>query len=485
MPQLEEFGLQTVEIAQSEMAADGRHTWQYPDAEIDKLEDPKVKAFFVVNPSNPASVAMRPRDDAERIVELVRTKRPDLILLTDDVYGTFVDGFRSLRRRAAAQHDPRLLVLEVLRLHRLAPGRRLAARGQRHRRGDRAPARGGSPGAAPALPQHVVDPDGLKFIDRMVADSRDVALNHTAGLSLPQQVQMTLFSLFALLDEDDSYLQRCRDDHPRALRRRCSRGSACRWSTIRCASATTPISISRPGAARRSARSSSSTSRAHHDPLEIVLALARKRGTVLLNGSGFDGPPWSARVSLANLNADEYASIGRDLREVADTRRASSGRRSGGSKTNGNGKPTARQANGGGQRATEEASHDDGRSQSRQLLLTPVARRRRRRPSPPIRILATGGTIAGAQANGQSYGYKSGSFKVEDLINAVPQLKELADLSGEQVANIGSQDMNDAVWLKLAKRVNEVLRQPRRRRRRHHPRHRHHGGDGLLPRTSW
>ena len=78
---------------------------------------------------------------------------------------------------------------------------------------------------------------------------------------------------------------------------------------------------------------------------------------------------------------------------------------------------------------------------------------------PSVRILATGGTIAGAQASAQSYGYKSGSFKVEDLIAAVPQIKELADLQGEQVANIGSQDMNDAVWLKLAKRVNELLAQ--------------------------
>ena len=45
----------------------------------------------------------------------------------------------------------------------------------------------------------------LKFIDRMVADSRQVALNHTAGLSVPQQIQMTLFSLFALLDTTNSY----------------------------------------------------------------------------------------------------------------------------------------------------------------------------------------------------------------------------------------------------------------------------------------
>lgn len=76
---------------------------------------------------------------------------------------------------------------------------------------------------------------------------------------------------------------------------------------------------------------------------------------------------------------------------------------------------------------------------------------------PRITILATGGTIAGAQASQADAGYKSGTFSVNDLINAVPQLKNIAVLSGEQVANIGSQTMNHEVWLKLAKRVNEVL----------------------------
>lgn len=78
---------------------------------------------------------------------------------------------------------------------------------------------------------------------------------------------------------------------------------------------------------------------------------------------------------------------------------------------------------------------------------------------PRIKILATGGTIAGAQAGGQDAGYKAGSFKVDDLIKAVPQLENLADITGEQVVNIGSQDMNNEVWLKLAKRANEVLAQ--------------------------
>ena len=77
---------------------------------------------------------------------------------------------------------------------------------------------------------------------------------------------------------------------------------------------------------------------------------------------------------------------------------------------------------------------------------------------PKIMILATGGTIAGAQPSSTEVGYKSGSFSVDDLIKAVPPLKDLADISGEQVANIGSQTMNNEVWLKLAARVNAVLK---------------------------
>ncbi|RJS15828.1 L-asparaginase 2 [Corallococcus sp. H22C18031201] len=82
------------------------------------------------------------------------------------------------------------------------------------------------------------------------------------------------------------------------------------------------------------------------------------------------------------------------------------------------------------------------------------------KPLAKVRIVATGGTIAGSQGNAQQYGYKSGAFKVEDLIKSVPNVDKLASLSGEQVVNIGSQDMNDAVWLKLAARVNALLASP-------------------------
>jgi L-asparaginase len=77
-----------------------------------------------------------------------------------------------------------------------------------------------------------------------------------------------------------------------------------------------------------------------------------------------------------------------------------------------------------------------------------------------VRIVATGGTIAGAQAKAGEYGYKAGAFDVQQLIDAVPNLDKLAVISGEQVVKIGSQDMNDEVWLKLANRVNAILNSP-------------------------
>jgi len=78
---------------------------------------------------------------------------------------------------------------------------------------------------------------------------------------------------------------------------------------------------------------------------------------------------------------------------------------------------------------------------------------------PTIVVLATGGTIAGAAASDVQAGYTSGQVGVQQLLAAVPQAKKLANLKGEQISNIGSQDMNDEVWLKLAKRINELVAQ--------------------------
>lgn len=77
---------------------------------------------------------------------------------------------------------------------------------------------------------------------------------------------------------------------------------------------------------------------------------------------------------------------------------------------------------------------------------------------PHVVILATGGTIAGSAAsNTQTTGYKAGAIGVETLINAVPELKNVAQVDGEQIANIGSENMTSDIILKLSQRVNELL----------------------------
>lgn len=75
---------------------------------------------------------------------------------------------------------------------------------------------------------------------------------------------------------------------------------------------------------------------------------------------------------------------------------------------------------------------------------------------PTITVLATGGTIAGGGVSETQSNYVSGQFGVNKLVEAVPQLKDIANIKGEQIINIGSQDMNDQVWLKLANTINKA-----------------------------
>lgn len=81
---------------------------------------------------------------------------------------------------------------------------------------------------------------------------------------------------------------------------------------------------------------------------------------------------------------------------------------------------------------------------------------------PTLKILATGGTIAGSASNAaQMTGYHSGALSLKTILDAVPALKTLAFLEGEEIANIDSKDMVDDIWFKLAKRCHEILEDER------------------------
>jgi L-asparaginase len=79
---------------------------------------------------------------------------------------------------------------------------------------------------------------------------------------------------------------------------------------------------------------------------------------------------------------------------------------------------------------------------------------------PNIVILATGGTIAGAAASGTQSAYTSGAVTIDAMLKAVPGIEKLANIKGEQISNVGSQDISFDIMLKLAKRINELLATP-------------------------
>ena len=89
---------------------------------------------------------------------------------------------------------------------------------------------------------------------------------------------------------------------------------------------------------------------------------------------------------------------------------------------------------------------------------------------PNIHILATGGTIAGTGASATKTNYTAGQVAISTLLEAVPEVNKIANVTGEQIVKIGSQDMNDAVWLTLAKAYQRAFQPWRCGRYRDYPR---------------
>jgi len=311
IPQLNDYQLVEVRVD-----ADSAQGWQYPASELNKLVDPAVKAFFVVNPSNPPSVKIN-TDGLREIGKIVADRRPDLLILTDDVYATFADDFVSLfaicprntilvysfskyfgatgwRLGVVATHRDTILDARLMAL----PEADKAVLDERYR-------------------SLTAEPRKLKFIDRLVADSRTVAQNHTAGLSTPQQVQIVLFSLFGLMDESGAYnaaikriIRRRQDALYRELGVSIARDpNGTDYYTLLDLEAIA-TELHGPDFARWML--------AKKEPLEMLFRLADEGGVVLLPGKGFGTLHPSARASLANLNEYEYTKIGQIIRSLAD-----------------------------------------------------------------------------------------------------------------------------------------------------------------------
>jgi aspartate 4-decarboxylase len=303
MPLLDEFRLVELRVE-----ADPAGGWQYPEAELDKLADSSIKAFVLVNPSNPPSVKIAAAGLA-KIGRIVAEQRPDLVILTDEVYGTFAEDFLSL----FAVCPRNTVLLYSFSKHFGATGWRLGVVATHRDTILDAKLRASSAARYGSL---VLDPSTFKFIDRLVADSRTVALNHTAGLSTPQQVQMALFALFALSEEGDAYKN--------AIKNIVRRRHGALYRSLGIPAPPDPNGtdyyalLDLEGIA--TALHGSAFARwllAEKEPLEVLFRLAEE-GVILLPGKGFGAPSPAARISFANLDEKDYATIGQVIRRVAD-----------------------------------------------------------------------------------------------------------------------------------------------------------------------
>lgn len=314
IPHLPRYNFNVVEIKASELNEKGENTWQYPKSEMDKLRDPSIRALFIVNPSNPPSVAIN-KETISYLGEIVKEDNPDLMIISDDVYGTFVEGFSSLMREipyntiGAYSFSKYFGVtgwrLGTIALHEDNVFDRLLGRLDENKK-TRARRR------YSALS---IQPESIAFMDRIVADSRQVALNHTAGLSTPQQVQMVFFCLFALIDHENVYKKQTisllkkrqrllfeglgielREDPNDAAYY--TQFDLLQWAT------------------QNYGEAFASYLQINYKPVDILLRLAEESSIVLLSGGGFSGPEWSIRISLANLSDESYSTIGAVTRKI-------------------------------------------------------------------------------------------------------------------------------------------------------------------------
>ena len=316
IPEQARYLFDVTEIHACKMTKDGYHTWQYKEEDLDILKDPSVKAAFIVNPSNPPSYGLTD-GLMKRIVDIVRNDNPNLMIITDDVYGTFIPHFRSLM--AELPHNT-LCVYSFSKYFGATGWRTAVIALHEDNIYDKMIARLSEEQKSILNKRYSslsLQPEKMKFIDRMVADSRQIALNHTAGLSLPQQMQMSLFAIFSLLDKEDSYKTKMQEIIHRRLH--------ALWDNTGFTLVEDPL---RAGyyseidmlvwAKKFYGDDFVAYLQKTYNPLDVVFRLANETSLVLLNGGGFAGPKWSVRVSLANLNEADYVKIGQSIKRVLE-----------------------------------------------------------------------------------------------------------------------------------------------------------------------
>nr|WP_321314687.1 bifunctional aspartate transaminase/aspartate 4-decarboxylase [uncultured Ligilactobacillus sp.] len=316
IPELADYDMDEIDLRSKEC-----NNWELDPEAIKKLQDPNIKALFLVNPSNPGSVALDQK--ALKAIKKAVEINPNLMIITDDVYGPFTEKFESVY--TVAPHNT-LLVYSYSKLFGVTGWRIGVIAANKVNIFDKLISK---------LPENekkelftryrhvVLKPEEMKFIDRMVADSRAIGLYHTSGLSTPQQIMLNLFSLAHLINEEkdgkdrDHYIEEAKkivtkryDDLHKGLSvKEFNDPSNARYYSL--------IDIYEL-AEQYYDKDFSNWLRNNFEQIDFLMQLSKKNGVVLMDGVGFGSKPGVLRVSQANLPNEDYAMIARQIRDLME-----------------------------------------------------------------------------------------------------------------------------------------------------------------------
>lgn len=308
---LEIPGLQNYNLKQVCISSDEKNNWEISDEQLHKISDPTIKALLLVNPTNPTSLSLS-LTTTRKIRAIVNEYNPNIIIITDNVYASYVGKFNNLMDvlpyntigiySMSKYFGTAGLKLGLIFIHN-------------HNVIDSKLLKVDDPQNNTRYSMITNTSNKLKFIDRLLIDSRQVAMTHTAGLSTQQQTMMTLFAMYDYLDNDRKY-----NHNVKILLKQ-------RLNTL-----LTPLEY-QPSESELNANyyiiidifdlvtslyriDFAHYLHDHRDPLEFVFKLATNYSTVVLPAINFAGPFWSIRISLANLQNSSYELIGKNIRSL-------------------------------------------------------------------------------------------------------------------------------------------------------------------------
>lgn len=313
-PYLEIPTLENYKLKQVCVTADAEDNWEISDAEAEQIGDPAMRALFLVNPTNPTARSLS-ASTVRRMAAVVRKKNPNLIILEDNVYAPYVKEFNDFfnvlpkntigvfsfskyfgvtgwRLGTIIMHNTNIIDNTLLKeVSEEVHGR---------------------------YKMISTKPSQIKFIDRILADSRQVAEAHVAGLSTPQQTLMTLFATYDMLDKGRVYSKTLDALLLKRMKYLLTPIAYPHESGPLDTNYYIIIDILKAVDGLTGCSGFSDYLKEHRDPLEFLLNLAKHYGVILLPAVGFAGPFWGVRVSLANLETDDYNLIGESLRCLLD-----------------------------------------------------------------------------------------------------------------------------------------------------------------------